>query len=189
MSHPTPQFCTATGTEIFDLTYCARNGPTVTRCVAGAKLGFKGSAASRAGYKIYVALNADGVHYVGCTCTRMSSRLRLGYRSTKDGLNGYHGYKWLAKPGLQLYVFHLQGLVHPAPNDDARLATQRVAERIEAELVYAVRAATGQWPLSQHEIHFHNLSGDGELARQTTFIARQLYEQLPLTFPLTPANP
>ncbi|QIX62729.1 hypothetical protein HER32_16735 [Hymenobacter sp. BT18] len=189
MSYPAPQFCSATGTEVFDLTYCAQTGPTVTRCVAGAKPGFKGSAASRAGYKIYVALNADGVHYVGCTCTRMSSRLRLGYRSSKDGQNGYHGYKWLSKPGLQLYVFHLQGLVHPAPDDDTRLATQKVAERIEAELVYAVRAATGQWPLSQHEIHFHNLAENKELAQLTTRIAHQLYEQLPFTYSLTPANP
>lgn len=52
-------------------------------------------------------VNADGVQYVGCTRTGMGSRIRLGHMRSKTPKNGYHGYKWLTQPGLQLYVFTL----------------------------------------------------------------------------------
>jgi hypothetical protein len=182
--YPAPHFCLTTGTDVFEVSGYDE------LVVAPA---FKGTGAGRAGYKIYVAINDAGVHYVGCTCTRMSSRLRLGHLRTTKPKNGYHGYKWLPtidEPlrAVRLYVFYLTGLPHPAPDKDARKANQEVAERIEAELVYIIRAATGRWPLSQHEIHFHNLAGHEELASLTTRIARQLYEKLCLLQPLPPLN-
>lgn len=180
--YPAPHFCLTTGTEVFDVSGSDQ------LVVSPA---FKGTGAGQVGYKIYVALNDVGVQYVGCTRTRMSSRLRLGLLRTTNPKNGYYGYKWLSAadkpwPGVRLYVFCLTGLVHPAPDEDARKANQKIAERIEAELVYTIRAATGQWPLSQHEIHFHNLTNQPKLATLTTHIARQMYEKLGLSQPLPP---
>lgn len=149
--------------------------------------GFKGTISAKKRYKIYVALNEAGVHYVGCTCTTMSSRLSLGNRSRTEGKKGYHGYKWLHHEGLQLLVFHLPGLVHPAKNKVDKDLNKLVAERVEAELVYAVRTATGQWPLSQHEIHFHNLSTTPALAKLTTKIAQLMYQSLAQQ--ITPTTP
>ncbi|SFQ48833.1 hypothetical protein [Hymenobacter arizonensis] len=178
-------FCPDTGTDVFDLSpYDNENAPVVTHRSTGAKSGFKGTRASSQGYKIYVVVNAAGVHYVGCTCTRMSSRLNLGHMRHLEGKNGYHGYKWLGETGLQLYVFYLRGLAHPSKDEQVTLFNKQVAERIEAELVYVVRTATGKWPLSQHEIHFHNLDAHTGLAEKTTDTARQLYQQLQLRWPL-----
>jgi hypothetical protein len=182
-------FCSKNGIDVFDLSpYDEKTAPVVTHRSSGAKAGFKGTRASSPGYKIYVAINESGVHYVGCTCTRMSYRLHLGHVRRQDGKNGYHGYKWLGETGLQLYVFYLTGLEHPSKDEAVTLLNRQVAERVEAELVYAVRSATGQWPLSQHEIHFHNLANNSLLAEETTAVARQLYEQLNLRWSLSAQN-
>ena len=185
MASTSDLFCPKTGTDVFDLSpYDNETVPVVTHCSPGAAPGFKGTRASSPGYKIYVITNEAGVHYVGCTCTRMSSRLNVGHIRRKEGKNGYHGYKWLGLTGLQLHIFYLTGLEHPSKDEQTTLLNKRVAERIEAELVYAVRSATGGWPLCQHEIHFHNLEDRTDLAEMTKTVARQLYEQLKLRWPL-----
>jgi hypothetical protein len=112
----------------------------------------------------------------------MSSRLNLGHIRRQHAENGYHGYKWLGSAELRLHVFYLKGLVHPSEDEEVTKLNKQVAERVEAELVYAIRTATGKWPLSQHEIHFHNL--ESPFAELTTAVARQFYKQLELKWPL-----
>ena len=94
-------------------TFCAQTSPpslSLNLRTAGAfaaQPSLRGATAAKIGYKIYVLVNADGVQYVGCTRTGMGSRIRLGHMRSKTPKNGYHGYKWLTQPGLQLYVFTL----------------------------------------------------------------------------------
>lgn len=140
-------FDIASAFEVFDLHYDSQEPP----CVAATQPGFQGAAA-QVGYKIYALVNAAGVQYVGCTRTSMGARLRLGHQRFH---HPHGGYQWLRLPGLRLFVFPLPTSLlalhaahHPKPS--------QLAERIEAELVYAVRHHTGQWPLHQTEIHFHN---------------------------------
>jgi hypothetical protein len=135
--------------------------------------------ARQSGYKLYVVTNLDQVLYVGVTRTSFISRLRLGHMRIANPLNGYHGYKWLRGAHariLHLYLFNLESLMQQAPT----CAPKELAERLESELVFAIRAATGAWPMAQHEIHFHNLVEHPELARYTTLLAGQLLLQLPV---------
>ena len=169
--------------EVFQLRYDDQDKP----CVTATQPGLKGTIAAKVGYKIYVLANAAGVQYVGCTRTGMGSRIRMGHMRSQTPKNGYHGYKWLTQPGLQLYVFALP-LELLALATASQISHSILAERIEAELVYAVRAATGHWPLSQHEIHFHNLTTQPEAGTLTTSIAEAMYAQLgqPEQLPLVP---
>ncbi|QKG55217.1 hypothetical protein GKZ68_00325 [Hymenobacter sp. BRD128] len=175
-------FNPATDCEIFDLHYDSQQ----PACVAATQPGFRGRAAAQVGYKIYVLVNAAGVQYVGCTRTSMGARLRLGHQRFRTPRGGYHGYQWLKLPALRLFVFPLPPALLAL---DAAHQTKpsQLAERIEAELVYAVRAHTGQWPLHQTEIHFHTLPDQPELATLTTSLAQQLYEHV--TQPLPVAIP
>ena len=182
MLSPPTLFTPETDVEEFALECLSESDPA--KEVVRVTPGFKGTVAAQKQYKIYVALNQAGVQYVGCTCTALSTRLSMGNRTRTKSSKGYHGYKWLSLAGLRLVVFHLTGIRHPAPDVATREHNKQVAERIEAELVFAVRAATGQWPLSQHEIHFHNLALQAPLAQLTTTVARQMYTRLGLRQPL-----
>ena len=135
--------------------------------------------ARQTGFKLYVITSSEGILYVGVTKTSFTSRLRLGHLRTTKPLNGYHGYKWLRGTharNLHLYLLSLESLMQQAPT----CSPKELAERLESELVFTIRAATGAWPIAQHEIHFHNLTDYPELARYTTHLAGQLLLQLPI---------
>ena len=115
----------------------------------------KGS--SRAGFvkpasvvcpKLYVVTREKDIHYVGVTNRPMASRINLGLKS--KGKGGYHGYKWKnLKSPLRLVVWAF-------PEEGKPFLRQ--LETVEAEFAFLIRRDTGQWPLSQTEIHFYQAS-------------------------------
>jgi predicted GIY-YIG superfamily endonuclease len=158
--------------SIYTLTY---NGTDIPKLEP---VGHSSSLARQTGYKLYVVTSQDTVLYVGVTKTSFTSRLRLGHQRIANPLNGYHGYKWLRGSharNLHLYLLNLESLMQQA----LTCSPKELAERLEAELVFAIRTATGAWPIAQHEIHFHNLTEHPELARYTTHLAEHLLLQLP----------
>lgn len=96
--------------------------------------------------KLYVVTELRSIHYVGVTNRQMSSRINMGLKA--KGKGGYHGYKWksINRP-LRLIVWSF-----PEKSGKAFL---RELETVEAEFAFLVRKDTGQWPLSQTEIHFY----------------------------------
>jgi hypothetical protein len=108
--------------------------------------------------KLYIIKEDKEYLYVGTTMQSIKSRMRYGLKA--DGKRGYHGYKWKTKEKIRLYVWRFDGL------------SKHEIENIEAELVFLIRQKTGQWPLSQNEIHFNNLYQDGQL------LAEELYKAL-----------
>jgi len=61
------------------------------------------------------------------------------------GKNGYHGYAWKSiRHSLTLDVLCWAG------NGNIR----KELEAVEAEVAFLCRQKTGEWPLSQTEIHF-----------------------------------
>jgi hypothetical protein len=106
--------------------------------------------------------------------------LIMGRARRQQAYHGYHGYKWLSQPSLLLYVFPLLDdtlteLSHPAGST----SPQQLAESIEAELVYGIRHASGQWPLSHHEIHFHALPQHPMLRQLASNVADAIFQLLP----------
>jgi hypothetical protein len=96
--------------------------------------------------KLYVITQSQDIHYVGVTNRPMSSRINLGLKA--KGIGGYHGYKWKGiKLPLRLRVWSFP--------DKTNKAFLRELETVEAEFAFLVRKDTGQWPLSQTEIHFY----------------------------------
>ena len=170
MANTALPFDPAHATEVFSLHYDGQVPP----CITATQPAFLGTAAAQVGYKIYVVVNADGVHYVGCTRTSMGARLRLGIQRFRHPSGAYRGYQWLTQPALRLFVFPLPPVLL-ALADASNTKLSDLAERIEAELVYAVCTHTGQWPLHQTEIHFHTFPDQPALARLTTDLAHQLY--------------
>lgn len=98
---------------------------------------------SKSGLKLYL-VGLDGrLHYVGITNRPMSARINMGIKA--KGKNGYHGYAWKnIRAPMILDVITLSG------NNIGRSDV----EAIEAEVAYLCRSQTGEWPLSQTEIHF-----------------------------------
>lgn len=167
--------------EVFTLYYDegSQLGPVAT-LQGRATAGFRHTHAGQLGPKLYVVLNADGVQYVGYTRTGFAQRLRLGYTRRQRALHGYHGYKWLARPGLLLYIFPLvnQALI-AITNPSTGPSPKQFAECIEAELVHCIRQHYGQWPLGQHEIHFHALPDNPVLRQLAIAVAQAMFQQLP----------
>ena len=111
------------------------------------------------GQKLYLVGLDGNLHYVGITNTSMSARINMGLKA--NGKNGYHGYKWKSiRTPLTLDVFCWSGLG----------AIRKALEAIEAEVAYLCRNDTGEWPLSQTEIHFRPPSNEHKK------IAKQIYE-------------
>lgn len=101
--------------------------------------------------KLYV-ISVDGWPvYVGITSRRMSERLGYGWRA--KGKHGYHGYRW--RHSVADAKVDIWGQEEPARVKGKILDI----EVIEAEVVYLIRQ-TGQWPLYQTEIHFHQSSNE-----------------------------
>jgi hypothetical protein len=104
--------------------------------------------AARPWPKLYVAVAHKKPIYVGITRQSIRNRLRLGWAAA--GSHGYHGYAWRRKiKAASLMVWYAD-----ADHGDE---SQRELETIEAEVVFAIRAA-GQWPAFQTEIHFYESS-------------------------------
>lgn len=116
--------------------------------------------------KLYLVGNDAGLHYVGIAVQGMAARLRLGFKAA--GEHGYYGYAWrhLRTP-LALHVWC-------ATSTDGPVSRQEL-EALEAEVVYLCRNVTGQWPLSQTEIHFRPI-----MAKHTS-AARLVYEDFVAT--------
>ena len=99
--------------------------------------------------KLYVVTRAHDIHYVGVTNRPMAARINLGLKA--KGKGGYHGYKWKSlKSTLRLIVW--------AFPEESGKPFLRELETVEAEFAFLVRKDTGQWPLSQTEIHFYQAS-------------------------------
>lgn len=96
--------------------------------------------------KLYTLSDGESLVYVGIAKQPMSSRLSYGFRA--NGQSGYYGYKWKAHEGtLRLSVWTAQ------INGD--YVSLRELEIVEAEVAFLCRQESGQWPVSQHEIHFY----------------------------------
>lgn len=94
--------------------------------------------------KLYILKYQSKIAYVGITKRSVSSRLHGGFNA--KGKHGYYGYKWKDFEGK------IDMLIWCFPNKELDYV-----ESIEAEVVFAIRQHTGQWPYAQSEIHFHNV--------------------------------
>ncbi len=104
--------------------------------------------------KLY-AFTSDGTPvYVGQTVQAMATRLGIGFRAS--GATGYYGYRFRHDlPMVDLLVWCLHGAISENP--------AAALESIEAEVVFAYRAMSGQWPRYQTEIHFHQTTVEHRL--------------------------
>jgi hypothetical protein len=160
--------------EKFSVAYNPIQGSKLTS-VDTSVVGLRGTRAALPGHKLYIATTPGIIHYVGRT-TNILTRLAHGHRCRTTPRNGYHGYKWLPLPGLHLFICTLPSLILLATA--AQITPEMLVERLESELVFHIRATTGQWPAHQHEIHFHNLASHPNLAKLTTQTAQELYTVL-----------
>ncbi len=130
--------------QVYRLQLLSRAAYQATR-VGHSRIGFH-PPLTRPCPKLYVVVRGAQFHYVGITNRPMAARLNLGLKA--KGKGGYHGYKWkhIRDPlGLLVWAFeHKSGA-----------AFLRELETVEAEVAFLVRQTTGQWPLSQTEIHFY----------------------------------
>lgn len=137
------------GPERYELSFDSeKDNRCVVRCPKGTSR-FSGLAAQKVA-KLYVVSRENWPIYVGVTGQKMGTRLRLGF--TANGETGYHGYAW-----RKLFKDAVLDVWSPVPSTGP--LTTRDAETIEAEIVFLVRQ-TGQWPLFQTEIHFHESNAD-----------------------------
>ncbi len=103
--------------------------------------------------KIYIIKDKAEYLYVGVTLQSLRTRFRYGFNA--NGESGYHGYKWRDKSIAQIYVWCFDEL------------SSHQLESVEAELVFLIRAKTGNWPTYQNEIHFNNdYEGGREIAEK-----------------------
>jgi hypothetical protein len=108
--------------------------------------------------KIYIIKNGDKIIYVGIASQSIINRLRYGFAA--KGKGGYHGYRWKdLKERLDLLIWCFSG------------ESLNYIESIEAEIVFAIRHETGQWPSYQTEIHFHNVTNEEKE------LAQRIYKQ------------
>lgn len=123
--------------ETYSIYYDGSASPQLTHDVPGSFL------VSKKGFKLYVVTSFEAVLYVGVTKTNFTSRLRLGHLRNTQPRNGYHGYKWLRgthRRTMRLYLLSLDTLLLHASSNCSH---KELAERLESELVFAIRAATG----------------------------------------------
>jgi hypothetical protein len=138
-----------TGPDRYALTFdIATDNRCVVRCAKGTPR-FSGPASQRVA-KLYIVSRDNWPIYVGITVQTMRARLRIGFTAT--GESGYHGYAW-----RRLFKDAVLDVWCPVLSTGP--LTPRDAETIEAEIVFLVRQS-GQWPLFQTEIHFHESSAE-----------------------------
>ena len=113
--------------------------------------------------KLYTVTRNKELLYVGIAKQPMSSRVNGGLKA--KGKNGYHGYKWKTiRDELQLRVWFVK--------ENGKFISLSDMEAIEAEVAYACRNQSGQWPSFQNEIHFQQTK---EKHRK---VANQIYTKL-----------
>jgi len=130
---------------------------------------YSSAASNNSNFKIYIVKQGNNFLYVGMAKqsirTRFYGSFRAFSKKKKNGVTeygGYSGYKWLEK--YQNTGKHLDLIVFPIINKTIQDDIIN-AEAIEAEIVFLIRNNPPyKWPLSQHEIHFHNLKGAKETA-------------------------
>lgn len=123
-------------------------------------------ALKKEGRKIYIIKNGSEFLYVGEANCCMKTRFTRGLTSVRHfikhgaGRGGYKGYKWLhaclgkSETRFDVYVHIFKG---DEPKD--------FVQATEGELVWLIRKE-GSWPLYQNEIHFRNIPGAAQLAKQ-----------------------
>jgi hypothetical protein len=111
-------------------------------------------------YKIYIIRDRKDFLYVGMAKQKIRARFSGGFRAYsqkketgKSEYGGYSGYKWIEK--YQVSGREIELIVFPFIDKVLR-SDEKFIEAIEAEIVFLIRTQTNKWPLSQHEIHFHN---------------------------------
>lgn len=120
-------------------------------------------------YKIYVVKHENNILYVGMAKQKIRARFSGSFRAfskkKENGIaeyNGYSGYKWIEiyqKSGEEIELIVFPFLDKTTEKD------KEFIEAVEAEIVFLVRSNSPyKWPLSQHEIHFHNIDGAKEAA-------------------------
>ena len=121
-------------------------------------------------FKIYIVKNGNRFLYVGMAKQSIRSRFAGSFRAflkkQENGVSeysGYSGYKWIDE--FQKSKEELDLIVVPF-NDKISENDKSFIEAIEAEIVYLIRNKTNQWPIKQHEIHFHNIQGTKEIAEE-----------------------
>ena len=97
--------------------------------------------------KLYIIKNKSEIIYVGIASRSITNRLRDGFAA--KGKGGYHGYRWKdLQDDIEILIWCFPG------------KSLQYVESIEAEVVFAIRNHTGQWPNFQTEIHFHNVTDE-----------------------------
>lgn len=109
--------------------------------------------------KIYVVRKGTEVLYVGYADQHMGSRLRYGLNPKHQ--KGYHGYGWKGEDEVELLVWVFDRFPDGTKKGEPYYTRyKRLIECVEAEIVYRVKEATGEWPKYQQEIHFGNDDAD-----------------------------
>lgn len=111
--------------------------------------------------KLYLIKHGHSFCYIGKTSRPIAQRMYVGFNPHTE--TGYHGYPWRNLERVDVFVW-------PTGLD------KKETETVEAEVVFLVRKNTGQWPLHQTEIHFHNPVGKSKKRLRET--AKSLYERL-----------
>jgi len=122
------------------------------------KNSFGGLAQEKTG-KVYIVRKPDNsIVYIGKTSQRLSQRFYRGLNTESD--RWYDGYSW--KECSEVAVHCL--VVRDKRPEVTKLATSerskhldRLAEALEADLVFHFRKRFGEWPSDQTEIHFANV--------------------------------
>jgi hypothetical protein len=117
--------------------------------------------------KVYLIKDAsNNIIYIGEANSSIKIRFQRAFTSfryfakNKKARGGYKGYKFIG-------IHHAAALsVGVAIFNQAYNDNRQFIEAVEGELVYLVRAKTGEWPKFQNEIHFHNVTGAKEAAEQ-----------------------
>jgi len=106
--------------------------------------------------KLYILKHKTQIIYIGVTSQNITNRFRYGLKA--KGKHGYYGYRWKdLKEELTVLIWCFPGE-----------SISRI-ESIEAEIVFAVRHNTSQWPEYQIEIHFRNVTDEEKKMAQLIY--------------------
>ncbi len=131
--------------------------------------------------KLYIIYHNKDILYVGEANSSILTRFQractsFNYAKTKGkSRNGYSGYKWLCKKvnpqrTLQVFTFNF---------NEAEDENRDFVEAVEGELVFLIRKNLNYWPKFQNEIHFKNVVGAYDKAKEILeklFIKMEVYE-------------
>ncbi len=130
----------------------------------------KSEALKKSRRKIYIVSNGETILYVGETNTSMKTRFQRSstsynfFKINKVTRGGYKGYKWLDPENNSIRKLILHVVIFNSDYDSKEKRSE--IEAIEGELVYEIKNKTSSWPTWQNEIHFSNVIGANEKAKQ-----------------------